>query len=161
MKKAITCLCQYNNDGNHQLSVRQKTKDLPGNRFTWWFVLHDEEEHLTELEKSWDAVELQTQWKIEPCYMPATANPHSPGPNPGTHVQPDDHGSRLEQSPDNHGDTQNLDSGNSVTNNTQSKSRNLDRNDNGTQSNSANLEAQDNTSDSATVYPSKPFFYFS
>jgi hypothetical protein len=70
VKRAISRLCNYS---SNQLRVRRKTKvSTTNNRSTWWFVLHDKEEQLTELEGSWDALQLQTQWKIEPCYMPAS-----------------------------------------------------------------------------------------
>ena len=45
------------------------------NRFSWWFVLHDSEENLKELENSWEPTQLQTDWKIESCYMPVAGSP--------------------------------------------------------------------------------------
>ena len=36
----------------------------------WWFVLHNSESMLCELEEKWPQVNLQTSWKLEPCYKP-------------------------------------------------------------------------------------------
>ena len=51
------------------LKVRRKTRDLPNNRYLWWFVLHDDEERLQMLESAWEKVTMHTNWKIEPCFM--------------------------------------------------------------------------------------------
>ena len=71
VRKAICRLC-HNYSSTQQLRIRQKTKSLPNNRLIWWFVLHDDEDKLKTLENSWEQIQLQTDWKIEPCYMPAT-----------------------------------------------------------------------------------------
>ena len=38
-----------------------------GEKTQWWFVLKSEEETLANLEKEWNKIHLQTNWKIEPC----------------------------------------------------------------------------------------------
>ena len=76
VRKAIGRLCH--DYSSVQLKIRRKTKTLPNNRHVWWFVLHDDEESLKKLENSWGHIQLQTDWKIEPCYMPATPTENMP-----------------------------------------------------------------------------------
>ena len=39
------------------------------NKTKRWFVVHDDEGLLSELNTKWDQVELQTFLKLEPCFM--------------------------------------------------------------------------------------------
>ena len=57
--------------------VRRKSKEFPNGKVRWWFVLHDKEEILKALDAKWNLVEVQTSWKLEPCFMSATM--HSDG----------------------------------------------------------------------------------
>ena len=34
----------------------------------WWYILRAEEAVLNQLEQEWEKVQLQTLWKLEPCY---------------------------------------------------------------------------------------------
>ena len=36
-------------------------------------MLHDEESTLSDLENKWTSVEVQTSWKLEPCFQPVTS----------------------------------------------------------------------------------------
>ena len=53
------------------LRVRRKTSKLSpdSNRIRWWFVLHGDETLLTSLESQWETVNMQTSWKLQPCFM--------------------------------------------------------------------------------------------
>ena len=57
--------------------VRRKSKEFPNGKVRGWFVLHDKEEILKALDAKWNLVEVQTSWKLEPCFMSATM--HSDG----------------------------------------------------------------------------------
>ena len=55
--------------------MRRKTKVSPVTSKTkWWFVVHADEGLLSELNTKWDLAELQTSWKLEPCFMFASAD---------------------------------------------------------------------------------------
>ena len=45
--------------------------DVVGNVRRWWFVIHASENVLLDLEGSWDQLQLQTSWKLEPCFKPS------------------------------------------------------------------------------------------
>ena len=51
-----------------RLAVRKKVKP-DANR--WWFLIKGDEQLLCELEREWDRVSLQTNWKIERCTKPS------------------------------------------------------------------------------------------
>ena len=51
-----------------KLQVRRKFKSSnSGIKSRWWFVVHGEEEVLIDLVRSWEAVTLQTSWKLQDC----------------------------------------------------------------------------------------------
>ena len=76
VRKAIARLCREYDSS--RLRIRRKTKIHENNRISWWFILRDSEGSLKELENSWELIQLQTNWKIEPCFMPATGDTPSP-----------------------------------------------------------------------------------
>lgn len=45
-----------------------------GRKARWWFILHGSESTLTNIEKRWNIMEIQTEWKIEHCYQPSDAS---------------------------------------------------------------------------------------
>ena len=54
------------------LQIKRKTVlDVVGNVRRWWFVIHASENVLLDLEGSWDQLQLQTGWKLEPCFKPS------------------------------------------------------------------------------------------
>ena len=95
VRKAISSLCRGYNCSH--LRIRRKTKVLANNRLSWWFVLHDSEESLKELENLWEPLRLQTDWKIESCLMPAPDHPPSTSPPNLT----DPHAQQSSDSPSN------------------------------------------------------------
>jgi hypothetical protein len=46
---------------------------MANGKVCWWFVLHDDEANLQVIDAKWEQVELQTSWKLEPCYRQETA----------------------------------------------------------------------------------------
>ena len=50
------------------LQIRRKYKtDRHGKEIRWWFLIKGDESTLKKLEDEWEAVELQTPWKLEMC----------------------------------------------------------------------------------------------
>ena len=58
-----------------ELTIRQKSKSLPDNKFVWWFVLHSNEEVMYKLDAEWEKVQAQTGWKLQCYYMPCHIKP--------------------------------------------------------------------------------------
>ena len=51
-----------------KLQVRRKFKSLPNGRtIRWWFLVRGDEVILQDLQKSWNAIQLHTSWKLEEC----------------------------------------------------------------------------------------------
>ena len=66
VKNVISRICKLENG----IRVRRKTKVSPvTNKTKWWYVVHADEDFLTELNTKWDQVKVQTSWKLEPCFM--------------------------------------------------------------------------------------------
>ena len=57
---------------------RKIVKNSTGKLSKWWFVIHDTEEVLTNLESKWDQLKLETLWELEPCYMSGQVHENSP-----------------------------------------------------------------------------------
>lgn len=77
---AIAKLC-----GITPKSVKRKfVKNTSGKTTRWWFVIHDSEEALINLE---DHLKLQTLWELEPCFMKdiSTSQSHVSAELPTTH----------------------------------------------------------------------------
>ena len=56
--------------GMNPEKVKRKFKKNNSDRIVrWWFVLHDSEKALSEMDAKWDQVHMHTSWKLEPCYM--------------------------------------------------------------------------------------------
>ena len=49
--------------------------DSTGMINTWWFVIHDSEANLQLLETKYEAIQLQTSCKLEPCFKPSHPDP--------------------------------------------------------------------------------------
>ena len=45
---------------------------LKNGKMCRWFVLHDEEAKLQDIDAKWEQVEFQTAWKLEPCFRRAS-----------------------------------------------------------------------------------------
>ena len=56
--------------GGKEIKVFRKFRRYPGGKPRWWFVLKSEEDVLIDLETQWSEIELQTKWKLEPCFRP-------------------------------------------------------------------------------------------
>ena len=53
-----------------KLTVKRKSKtDEKTGRPLWWFIIKGNDSVWQELEGEWDRVNLQTNWKLETCYM--------------------------------------------------------------------------------------------
>ncbi len=52
-----------------EVRVKRKYKTTDEGKITrWWYIVRAEEELLKQLEGTWEKVQLQTSWKLEPCY---------------------------------------------------------------------------------------------
>ena len=57
--------------GIESLKIKRKTiVDRTGQVKRWWFIIHASESVLKSLDSRWEAVHLQTSWKLEVCYKP-------------------------------------------------------------------------------------------
>ena len=36
----------------------------------WWFVIHDSEEVLADIDNKWNQLKLQVAWELEHCFAP-------------------------------------------------------------------------------------------
>ena len=55
-----------------RLIVKRKFKTAvndPTRVHKWWFIVRGEEDLLQQVEEAWNAVAVQTTWKLEPAYM--------------------------------------------------------------------------------------------
>ena len=55
-----------------RLIVKRKFKTAVNNPTRvqkWWFIIQGEEDLLQQMEEAWNAVSVQTTWKLEPAYM--------------------------------------------------------------------------------------------
>ena len=57
--------------GIESILVKRKTKDMSNGKHKWWFVLHDDEAILCDLDAKWSLLEVQTSLKLEYCFKPA------------------------------------------------------------------------------------------
>ena len=65
----VNSIAHLTNVGDNVLKVKRKFKTGTDGKVTrWWYVIHAEEACLQQLESEWQKVELQTSWKLEPCY---------------------------------------------------------------------------------------------
>ena len=56
-------------DMNGRLQVRRKfVTNKDGKTSKWWFLIKGDEPALTELEKSWECISVQTSWKLQDCF---------------------------------------------------------------------------------------------
>lgn len=66
IKSAISRICSIDS-----VRVKRKTTTgtIDGKIKSWWFIVHGSEEVLKELEQKWNLLHMQTNWKLEPCFM--------------------------------------------------------------------------------------------
>ena len=55
-----------------KVRVFRKSRTSRLGKACWWFHLKRDESDLCELEKEWNTVALQTEWKLEYYYKPNT-----------------------------------------------------------------------------------------
>ena len=73
VKSTIVKVSKISDDNN--LQVKRKYKTLQNGRCKWWFVIHDSEEAMQDLEAKWESVRLQTGWCLERCTKPVNQCP--------------------------------------------------------------------------------------
>ena len=79
IKSVISRLCKVS-----EIRVRRKDKgDTVSKRSKWWYVVHGDESVLVRLESNWEQINLQTSWKLEPCFMTVRNNAGHDSSNPG------------------------------------------------------------------------------
>ena len=66
--KAVENTLKHLTTTGDSLEIRRKYKKT-GNTSRWWFVVHANENVLLKLEAEWTNVKLNTNWKLEHCYM--------------------------------------------------------------------------------------------
>ena len=65
------------------LKIKRKTRTNPSTgKLTWWFVVHDEEAVLCELEHKWENLHVQTSWELEQCTKPSESTIIDDHPEP-------------------------------------------------------------------------------
>ena len=57
--------------GIESVRVKRKSRIMPNGNHQWWFVIHDDESVLSDLDTKWNLVQVQTSWKLECCYKPS------------------------------------------------------------------------------------------
>ena len=68
LKYAVSRVCNVTS-----LQIRRKTvNDHAGEVKRWWFVIHAPENQLLDLDAAWEQLQLQTGWKLEPCFRPGS-----------------------------------------------------------------------------------------
>ena len=53
---------------SYQMGMSMVKEDTVSKRSKWWYVIHGDESVL-HLESNWEQINLQTSWKLEPCFM--------------------------------------------------------------------------------------------
>ena len=75
----VNSIARLTNVGDNVLKVKRKFKTgIDGKVTRWWYVIHAEEACLQQLESEWQKVEVQTSWKLEPCYRYLESDEQTP-----------------------------------------------------------------------------------
>ena len=62
-------ICQLTGTSKEKLQIKHKFKRLHDNKTRWWHIVSGDEGDLDKLEGEWEAVKLQTGWKLEKCFV--------------------------------------------------------------------------------------------
>ena len=57
---------------SEKFQVRRKFKKPENGALQWWFLIRGDEADLLVLDQEWEAVQIQTSWKLEHCHKPVT-----------------------------------------------------------------------------------------
>ena len=82
VEKVITTLTKVSSS---ELRIRRKYKTATDNAarvVRWWFVIRADNSVLEQLEKEWNPVAIQTDWKLTPLLQHATPNPGETSTDP-------------------------------------------------------------------------------
>ena len=95
VEKVITTLTKVSSS---ELRIKRKYKTVAGNSTRWWFVIRGQESVLEQLQKEWNFVAIQTNWKLTPLLQFTTPiheaqlpdelpnpDPNNPGKSAGSH----------------------------------------------------------------------------
>ena len=75
----VNSIARLTDVGDSALRVKRKFKTGTAGKVTrWWYIIHVEEACLQQLENEWQKVELQTSWKLEPCYRYLESDEQTP-----------------------------------------------------------------------------------
>ena len=66
---AMQTICQLTGNSKEKLQIKRKFKRLHDNKTHWWHIVSGDEGDLDKLEGEWEAVKLQTGWKLEKCFV--------------------------------------------------------------------------------------------
>ena len=57
---------------SEKVQIRRKFKKGGEGVLQWWFLIRGEEADLLLHNQKWEAIHMQTTWKLEHCYKPIT-----------------------------------------------------------------------------------------
>ena len=66
---AMQTISQLTGNSKEKLQIKRKFKRLHDNKTRWWHIVSGDEGDLDKLEGEWEAVKLQTGWKLEKCFV--------------------------------------------------------------------------------------------
>ena len=62
-------ICQLTGTSKEKIQIKRKFKRLHDNKTRWWHIVSGDEGDLDKLEGEWEIVKLQTEWKLEKCFV--------------------------------------------------------------------------------------------
>ena len=70
--RAVLTTLQRMSKLSEKFQVRRKFKKRDNGALQWWFLIRGDEADLLVLDQEWEAVQMQTSWKLERCHKPVT-----------------------------------------------------------------------------------------
>ena len=70
--RAVLTTLQRMSKLSEKFQVRRKFKKRDNGALQWWFLIRGDEPDLLVLDQEWEAVQMQTSWKLERCHKPVT-----------------------------------------------------------------------------------------
>ena len=70
--RAVLATLQRLSKISEKFQVCRKFKKRDNGALQWWFLIRGDEADLLVLDQEWEAVQIQTSWKLERCHKPVT-----------------------------------------------------------------------------------------